>query len=123
MGCGRAGRDGQTEETLDERRGTSQRSHTSGTLLQNVTGVVFTSLLRGDHQGLGRLPPALPRLRRDAEHVDGLRLEVGHRVLASARAQHVHRGRVAGGGVEVVRDLVRWGEESEESHRRKSLGG
>lgn len=70
--------------------------------------VSVTSFLRGDHQGLGGLPPALPRLRRDAEHVDGLRLEAGHRVLASAGVQNVHRGRVAVGGVEVVRDLVGW---------------
>lgn len=71
---------------------------------------MVTSFLRGDHQCLGGLAPALPRLRCDAEHVDGLRLEAGHRVLASAGVQHVHCGGVAIGGVEVVCDLVGWRE-------------
>lgn len=71
---------------------------------------VCTSFLRGDHQRLGGLAPALPRLRRDAEHVDGLGLEAGHSVVSSAGAQHVHCGPVAIGGVEVVRDLVGWGQ-------------
>lgn len=69
-----------------------------------------TSLLRGDHQSLGGLAPALPRLRRDAEHVDGLRLQVGHRVLASAGVEDIHGGHVAVGGVVVVGDLVGWRE-------------
>lgn len=69
---------------------------------------MVTSLLRGDHQSLGGRPPALPRLRRDAEHVDGLRLQTGHRVLASAGVEHVHGGRVAVAGVVVVGDLVGW---------------
>lgn len=67
-----------------------------------------TSFLRGDHQRLSGLAPALSSLRCDAEHVDGLGLEVGHRVLASAGVQHVHRGCVAIGGIEVVCDLVGW---------------
>lgn len=66
----------------------------------------LTSLLRDDHQGLGRLAPPLPGLRRDAEDVDGLGLQAGHGVLASAGVEHVHRGRVTVGGVEVVGDLV-----------------
>lgn len=69
---------------------------------------MVTSLLRGDHQRLSSLAPALPRLRFDAEHVDGLRLEAGHSVLASTGDQHVHCGCVAVGGVEVVCDLVGW---------------
>lgn len=74
------------------------------------TGVV-TSLLSGDHQSLGGLAPALPGLRRDAEHVDRLRFQAGHRVLAGAGVEHVHGGRVAVGGVVVVGDLVGWGRE------------
>lgn len=69
---------------------------------------MVTSFLRGDHKSLGRLAPPLPRLRRDPENVDGLRLEVRHRVLSSAGVQHVHYGCVAVGGVEVVCDLVGW---------------
>lgn len=68
----------------------------------------LTSFLRGDHERLCGLAPALPRLSCEAEHVDGLRPQVGHRVLPSAGAQHVHSGRVAVGGVEVVCDLVGW---------------
>lgn len=76
---------------------------------------VVTSFLCGDHQGLRGLAPALPRLRFDAEHVDGLRPEAVHRVLASAGDQHVHRGGVAIGGVEVVRDLVGWRDVGEQT--------
>lgn len=74
-----------------------------------------TPLLRDDHQSLGGLAPALPGLRRDAEHVDGLRLEVGYCVLASAGVQHVHRGCVAIGGVQMVGDLVGCREDGEET--------
>lgn len=66
----------------------------------------LTSLLCDDHQGLGRLAPPLPGLCRDAEDVDGLGLQAGDGVLASAGVEHVHRGRVNVGGVEVVGDLV-----------------
>ena len=71
---------------------------------------MVTSLLRGDHQGLGRFAPAFARLSRDAEHVDRLWLQGRDGVLARAGVQHVHRGRVAIGGVEAVRDLIGWKE-------------
>lgn len=74
-----------------------------------------TPLLRDDHQSLGGLAPALPGLRRDAEHVDRLRLEVSYCVLASAGVQHVHRGCVAIGGVQMVGDLVGCREDGEET--------
>lgn len=81
--------------------------------------VTVTSFLRGDHQCLGGLAPALPCLGCDAEDIDGLRLEAGHCVLASTGAQHVHRGCVAVGGVEVVCDLVGWREVGDkQSYRR-----
>lgn len=69
---------------------------------------MVTSFLRGDHKCLGSLAPTLPCLRCDAEHVDGLWLQAGHCVLASAGVQHVHCGCVAIGGIEVVCDLVGW---------------
>lgn len=51
-----------------------------------------TSLFRRDHQGLGRLAPALPGLGGQAEHVHLLCLQPGGRVLARARAEHVDGG-------------------------------
>lgn len=87
---------------------------------------MVTSFLRCDHQCFSSLAPALPRLRCDAEHIDGLWLEAGHCVLTSAGAQHVHCGCVAIGGVEVVCDLVGWRDrETNQSYWRyhKELNG
>lgn len=70
--------------------------------------MVPTSFFCSNHQRFSRLPPPLPGLGGDAKHIDGLWLEVSHHVLASAGVQHVHSGRVAVAGVQVVRDLVGW---------------
>lgn len=69
----------------------------------------LTSLLRGDHQRLGRLPPSLAGLSGESEHVDRLGLQRRRRVLSRARAQHVHGGAVAVGRVLPVRDLISCG--------------
>lgn len=81
----------------------------------------LTPLLRDDHQGLCRLAPTLPRLSRDAEDVDRLWLQASNGVLSSAGVEHVHRGRVTVGGVEVVGDLVGW--QVEEGGRESSGRG
>lgn len=65
-----------------------------------------TSLFRGDHQGLGRLAPALPGLRSKAEHVHQLCLQPGGRVLARAGAEHVDGGGVDVGRVPSVGNLI-----------------
>lgn len=76
-----------------------------------------TSFLRGNHQCLGCLAPAFPRLRCDAKNIDRLRFEVGDRVLAGAGVQDVHGRSVAVARVQVVCDLVGWRREAD---KRKS---
>lgn len=91
------------------------RAHTAGVpvlprcikvLLKVLKCNTQTSLLRGDHQRLGRLPPSLAGLSGESEHVDRLGLQRRCSVLPRARAQHVHRGAVAVGRVPPVRDLI-----------------
>lgn len=67
---------------------------------------MVTSLLGGHHQGLGSLSPPLAGLGRDAEQVDGLRLEAGGCELAGAGREHLHSGGVGRSGIEPVGDLV-----------------
>lgn len=74
---------------------------------------MVTSLLGGDHQGFGRLAPALAGLRGDTEQVGGLGLEASGRELPGAGFQHLHGGRGHRRGVQAVADLVGCGEGAE----------